>query len=372
MTWNIAYVTGSRADFGRIITTLEALMEHGVAPKIIATGAHFSKEQGYTINEVKNEKFNIIAEIDTIVTGNDLFDMINSFGKTIILLNEVFRENKIDLLLTLGDRGDMLAAAICAAHLNIPVAHIGGGQRSGSIDDLIRDAITVFSELHFCATEKNKKRIARIKQNRSNIFVVGAPDIDMIKFMQFGDRAKVLSSYGLNSKKKIVLFIQHPVTDEFEKTESHIKSILNALSQFDFQTVAILPNTDAGGKKMKAIIEKHPKIKEMKIFSNIPYKNFLNLLNSVDLMIGNSSAGIIEASSFKLPVVNIGTRQKNREKSCNVLNVSYKTADIIHAIEKALSKEFIKKSQNCRNIYGEGGTGKKIAEILLKHLEGKK
>ena len=371
MTCTVAYVTGSRADFGRIITTLHHLKKRNITPKLIVTGSHFSKKHGYTINEAEKENFEILAELDTIVAGDELYHMVDTFGKTIKSINNVLKKQDIDLLLVLGDRGEMLAAALCAAHLNIPVAHIGGGQTSGSIDNSIRDAITVFSDFHFCATEKNKKRIPDIKGSSSNIFVVGDPDIDMIKKMEFPSRDDVLRRYGLDPDKKVFLFIQHPVTDEIDKSEKYIESVLDALSVFDCQIITIIPNMDAGGQKMNEVIQSYQKIKDMKTFSNIHYKDFLSLMNSVDLMIGNSSAGIIESASFKLPVVNIGNRQRNREQSKNVINTSYKTSEIISVIKKALDNDFKLEVEKCENIYGSGNTAEKIADIIYNYLGDK-
>jgi GDP/UDP-N,N'-diacetylbacillosamine 2-epimerase (hydrolysing) len=369
MTKTVLYITGSRADFGRSIPTLKALKKKKIIIKLFATGQHFSVKHGYTINDVKKESFDILNQVNTFIEGDEPFHMVQILKKTIESLNNILIKHKIDLILLLGDRGEMLAGATCASHYNIPIAHIGGGQKSGSIDNLIRDAITVFSDIHLCATVENKKRIAQIRGNGNQIFVVGAPDIDMIKTMNFQNKKILLKKYNLNPLKPLFLLIQHPVTNEIKHAADHMKITLDAMRSFEVDIFCILPNADSGGIKMQEVIktEKNPNIH---IFPHIPYQDFLGLMNFADIMIGNSSAGIIESASFHLPVVNIGTRQINREQSKNVINTSYNETQIRNAIKKCLSKEFQRKLQYIENIYGEGKTCTKIAEIISNYLEG--
>jgi len=367
MKKTVLYISGSRADFGRITTTLYELLNKDVSIKIFATGQHFSIKHGYTISEVKKESFGVI-EANSFIEGDEPFHMLNMYTNTSIALNNFLKSNDIDLILLLGDRNEMLAGAICAAHYNIPIAHIGGGQQSGSIDNSIRDAVTVFSDIHLCATAKNKERIKKIKGSDKNIYIVGAPDIDMIKKIHFPKKEYLFHKYNLNILKPVFLLIQHPVTTEIREAKNQIRCILSSLYHFNAQILCILPNTDMGGMLIREVIEKEKKL-NLRTHSHITYKDFLSLMNYADILIGNSSAGIIEAASFHLPVVNIGTRQQNRQQSKNVINTSFDKNQIIKSIKTCLTTEFKQKVSKIKNIYGDGEAGKRIGEILKRYME---
>lgn len=258
----------------------------------------------------------------------------------------------------------MLAAAIAGAHLNIPTAHIGGGYISGSIDDRIRDAITIFSDMHFTANEKTAKRVIDIVGNPSDVYVVGAPDLDAISSKEFATSNEVTAKFNLDPTKPLLLVSQHPVTTEVDNAAEQIRETMEALTKIGIQAVVTYPNADAGGRRMLQVINEYNGFPWMHSYRNISYSLYLGLMNMADVLVGNSSAGIIEAPSFGLPVVNIGTRQIGREKAENVIDVGYSRKEILEAIRKALSPEFKSIAKSSKNPYGDGKTGCRIARIL--------
>jgi len=264
----------------------------------------------------------------------------------------------------------MLAGAIVGAHMNILVAHIGGGHVTGSIDDKIRDGITIFSDIHFVATKKHARRLMRMGIQKSKIYIVGAPDLEAIKKKYFTPKNEIYKKFKLDSKKPIILLSQHPVTNEYQEAPSQMKITLEALRSIPGQIIATYPNEDAGGKTMTKILKNYAQNHtDISLYKHINYRDYLGLMNVANIIIGNSSAGIIEAPSFGLPAVNIGTRQKGRERAKNVIDVGYSKSEIRRGIEKGLfDKEFLKRIKKIKNPYGDGKTSQRIISILKNHF----
>lgn len=293
--------------------------------------------------------------------------MAKSIGITLMSLTQSLERVKPDILLILGDRGEMMAGALAAIHMNIPVAHIHGGEVTGTVDESIRHAITKLSHIHLPATEDSKNRIIKMGEREENIYVVGAPGIDYIKNTDYLSREEVLSRFNLKNDK-IFIMTQHPVTTERDLVEWQVRQTLEAIVEMKIQTIISYPNSDNGGREIIKVIEEYrAKYDFLKVFKNLSQVEYLSLLNTADAMIGNSSSGIIEAPSFKLPVINIGTRQEGRLRAVNVIDVGYKKEEILEGINKALyDMEFIEKLRNCINPYGNGNAGEKISEILSR------
>ena len=255
----------------------------------------------------------------------------------------------------------MLAGAIVASYLQIPVAHIHGGDVSSTVDDSARHAITKLSNIHFPATEKSASRIKQMGENPENIFVVGAPGLDsIIKLKDNIDENYLKEKY--NIKKDFVLVLQHPVSLEVEDSAYQIKQTLDAVTATDYQVLLVFPNADAGGRAMIEVINQY----DVDAYKNISHDDFIGLLGLSSALIGNSSSGIIESSSFKLPVINIGTRQSGREKAENVIDVDYDSNEILQAVNYIKSEEYQNKLESCKNPYGEGKAGELICKILKK------
>jgi UDP-hydrolysing UDP-N-acetyl-D-glucosamine 2-epimerase len=333
---------------------------------IVVTGMHLMDEFGLTIKEIKKDGFKNY-EVDALYEKDNKESMVNFIGKFIQLLTKKVIEIKPDIILILGDRGEMLAGAIVGAYLTIPVAHIHGGEITSTVDEFSRHATTKLAHFHFPATEKSAERIIRMGEDSSNVFVVGAPGLDTILNEKLVEPEVLSEKYTLELSKPILLVVQHPVTTEVNDAPDHIHETLDAILELKYQTIFIYPNADAGGRKMIEAIKKYEEYPFIKTFKSIPYKEFLSLMNMASVMVGNSSSGIIEAPSFGLPVVNIGSRQKGRERTENVIDVDYDKEEIKAAIKKALyDEDFKEKVKKCKNPYGDGKAGIKIADVLSK------
>ena len=264
----------------------------------------------------------------------------------------------------MGDRDEALASALAASHMNIPNAHIHGGEISQGIDEYNRHAITKISNIHFAATKKSKERIIKMGENRRNVILTGSPSIDEIKMSKISSKHELEKKYLVDLDKPLFLLIQHPVTTEFEKSDLQIKMTLDALSKLKNQTIAILPNSDAGNQQIinqLRIFSK--KCNFLKVFPNLPRNDYLGFLRYCSALIGNSSSGIIEGSYLHTPVVNIGIRQLGREKDVNVIDVPiFSKSLILNALKKSLKKKN-KKIKNS-SIYGTGNASKKIVQYL--------
>lgn len=363
MTRKILYVTGTRADYGLMHTTLELLHnDDAIQLDVVATGMHLMDEFGYSIDEIKKDNFNLHI-INQTFKKDDEKSMAIFIGNFITDLTDICIELKPDIMLLLGDRGEMLAGAIVASYLQIPIAHIHGGDVSSTVDDATRHAITKLANIHLPATEKSASRIKQMGENPDNIFVVGAPGLDSIISIKDNiDESYLKNKYTI--KKDFILVLQHPVSLEIEDSSSQISQTLDAVTSTDYQVIVVYPNADAGGRAMINKINEY----DVDTYKNIPHEDFIGLLGLASILIGNSSSGIIESSSFKLPVINIGTRQQGREKANNVVDVDYDYDEILKAIDYIKSDEYLMKLNKCANPYGDGKTCEKICKIL-KEIE---
>ena len=365
MKQKISITTGTRSEYGIL---RELIKEISKSKKLelylLVTGTHLSKKFGYTINEIKKDKIPIHAKIKMIPSGNTPYDMSVSLGKGIVGFSKILKKIKPDLNVVLGDRDEALASALAASHMNIPNAHIHGGEISQGIDEYNRHAITKISNIHFAATKKSKERIIKMGENRRNVIVTGSPSIDEIKMSKISSKHELEKKYLVDLDKPLFLLIQHPVTTEFEKSDLQIKMTLDALSKLKNQTIAILPNSDAGNEQIinqLRIFSK--KCNFLKVFPNLPRNDYLGFLRYCSALIGNSSSGLIEGSYLHTPVINIGIRQLGREKDVNVIDVPiFSKFLILNALKKSLKKKN-KKIKNS-SIYGTGNASKKIVQYL--------
>jgi len=362
----IAVVTGTRAEYGILRPVLRAIKS---SPQLdlalIATGMHLSEEFGGTVKEIEKDGFKIDAKVEMIHTRDTGAAMAKSIGKCVSGMTDALERIKPDILLLLGDRAEMLAAAVVASYMGISIAHLHGGEVSGGVDDSVRHAITKLAHIHFPATEKSAKRIIKMGEDPSRIFVVGAPSIDTILNERLPKQVEIAKKYGLNLSKPILLVLQHPVVTEADEAAGQIKETLDAIAGLKYQTILIYPNADAGGRRMIKMIKKYKKHPFIKSFKSIPYTDYLGLMRVVSVMVGNSSSGIIEAPSFHLPVVNIGTREKGRERSTNLIDVNYETREIVKAVKRALyDKKIRNKVKRCKNVYGDGKASQRIVKVL--------
>jgi len=361
---SVIVTTGTRADYGILCPILDRIKNSKKLDlKLIVTGSHFSKEHGMTVNQIKKDGYKITAKIIMIPKTDSKFESTKVFGETIIEFSKIFEKLKPDINIILGDRDEMFASAIAAYHMNILNAHIHGGDKSGGLDEYTRHAITKLSNIHFAATKKSANRILKMGEKSEFIFHTGSPSIDEIVQNKISTITELKEKYGAEIIDNEILLVQHPVTTEIDETENQINKTLNAIIKLQRKTIIIGTNLDPGNKiihkKIKEITKKYNFIN---FYSTLPRNDFLGLLQNCRVLVGNSSSGIIEASFFKKPVVNIGIRQNFREKGPNVMDVKQFTEkSICNAIEKALKSKKLKQS----SIYGKGNAAKKIT----KHLE---
>ncbi len=367
MRRKILITTGTRAEYGILRPLLKAISASKKLELIlVVTGMHLSKKHGYTINEIKKDGFKIHATVDMMPKEDSLYHMSLALGKAIISFSKVFRKLKPDINLILGDRDEMLASAIAAYHMNIPIAHIHGGDKSqGGIDEYNRHAITKMSNIHFAATKKSKERIIKMGENPKYVFLTGSPGIDEI-VSKISTRKEIREKYGLEFSDNEILLVQHPITTETDLVGQQILATLRAVVRTKRQTIAIAPNSDAGNKIIFHYLKSYSKkYSFIRLYNSLPRKDYLSMIKNCGVLIGNSSSGIIDASYFGTPVVNIGIRQKGRETGLNVQHVEYFNTNLIYQkIMKAL--KIRKKPQKMSYVYGNGNASKKIVNYLEK------
>jgi len=345
----ICYLTGTRAEFGlmkKILQGIEA--DKKLELILLATGMHLLKEFGETINEVKVE-FPQVKIIDATYEDDNRLSMARFVGCAFSQLVEVLAEAKPDLVLVLGDRGEQLAMAIASAYLAIPIIHLHGGEQTATIDNKARKAISMLADWHLPASRGAAKKLRQMGIDKQRIRVVGAPGLDQIQDLPVA------------AKRDCLVVLQHPDAKE-EEAVWQIKQTLEAVIEFKLPVKVIYPNADAGGRSMIAEIEKfkqqYPQL--METYPTIERLKFLHLLGQARVLIGNSSSGLIEAPSLNLAAVNIGPRQKGRERAKNVIDVDYNRGKIIKAISKALGWRL----NRLKNPYGDGKTSQRVIKFL--------
>jgi GDP/UDP-N,N'-diacetylbacillosamine 2-epimerase (hydrolysing) len=362
----IAIIAGSRGEYGYFRPLIKEIkkrpsMDYG----IIASSMHMLDAFGSTIEEIKRDRFKIHAAIHNTFDGYNRLTMSKSLAVFMLQLPELIDQMGADMILLSGDRGEQLMAAIVGAHMYIPVAHIQAGEISGNIDGLTRHAITRFAHLHFCANKDAKERVLKMGEEPFRIFNVGAPQLDDLVNGNFTPQKEIYKKFSLAKDKPVILFIYHSVTEEVDELEYQINEAMKALSRLGQQTIVVLNNADAGSKIIRnKIMERRTHF--MRIFPNIKRQDYAGLMAISSVIVGNSSSGIIEAPTFKLPAVNIGNRQRGRLQGENVINVGYSEKEIERGIKKAMLPSFQKRISKCKNLYGEGNSSRKIADILEK------
>lgn len=366
----IAVVTGTRAEYGGFYTVLKAIKIHpALELSLVVAGMHLSHEFGYTVEEIENDGLKVEAKVDMLLSSDTLGAMVKSVGLGIIEMAQVWEQIKPDIILVLGDRIEPLAATIAGAYMNIPVAHIHGGDAcvGGNIDDANRYAITKFAHIHFPATRKSAERIIKMGEDEWRVHTVGSPALDMILSEPLVPTDVLAEEFDLDLSQPLILLVQHSVTVQVDEAPNQIRETLETLVKLAYPTLLIYPNSDAGGRRMIEVIKEFEGYPFIKTFISLPRRKYLSLMKVASVMVGNSSSGIIDAPSFGLPAVNIGIRQGGRERGKNVIDVGHNKQEIEKAIEKALTdKGFLKEVKKCESPYGDGKTAPRIAEILSK------
>jgi len=357
----VHYVSGSRADFGlmwRCLDRLHASEHHELG--LILTGQHMSGDHGDTAAEVRRSGLPVRHEVSVTLHGTDGAEMARAMATEIAGLTAYWQVDRPDLVLLLGDRGEMVAAALAAVHLGLFVAHVHGGERSGTLDESFRHVISKLAHYHFPATEEAAARLRRMGENPDAITVIGAPGLVGVTDGVIPDRPWLGARFGLSDSAPVALAILHPVVQESEAASTQIRCLVETLVAEGYQVLAFRPNSDAGGRAIDRYLDRIDGGHGVQIVSHVDRGTYLRALASCDLMIGNSSSGIIESASFGVPCVNLGSRQDDRLRNDNTVECPKFASEAIRAAirtARGLSGPFV-------NRYGEGDADKRLLAAI--------
>jgi len=356
----VMVITGRRADYIPSKTVIKAIDESDLELQLVVTGMHLLKRYGHTIDEIEKDGFKVSKKIEVEEDDNPKTNLYN-FAKYIVGITDAVQELKPDFICVLTDLDYALAGAIVGLHSNIPVVHMYGGDVSGTIDDSIRHAITKIAHLHFTTTKTSAQRVIKMGEQEWRVHIAGVSGIKID--VDESRTEEVLKKYGLKPDEKYQILIQHPVVTELEDVENQIKQTMDAIKRLKIKTIIINPNADLGGQK---IIDHISSFDEPYIqhYNNLPREDFLILYRNASALVGNSSSGVVESATYRLPVVNIGTRQFGRERARNVIDVDYDSKAIQDAITKATSKSFKDSISDVTNPYESKDSGKVVIDVL--------
>jgi len=333
--------------------------------RLIVTGMHLSERFGCTVADVEADGFEIAARFPILDDADTTAAMAAAVGRAAIAVSEHLESMRPDIVLLQGDRGESLATAIAASCQNIAVAHCSGGDLSGSIDDSFRHAITKLAHYHLATNAASARRILAMGEAPDRVFVVGEPALDTILSAELPSAETLASQLGIAAEAATILVVQHPVSTEAQAAGEQMRATLAALREFDHQIVIVYPNADAGGREMIAAIEAADLGPHVHTFASLPHEQYLGLMRMAAVMVGNSSSGLIEAPSFGLPVVNIGTRQRDRLRAANVIDVDHDAPAIAAAVARSLTDDAWRAAAGrAENPYGDGKAAQRIAVIL--------
>lgn len=375
MTRKICVVVNSRANYGRIKSFLVAAKEHpGIELRLIAGASALLYRFGEVVNIMRHDGFEPNSIVYSIVEGENPTTMAKSTGLAIVELATHFENIKPDIVLTVADRFETLATAVAASYMNIPVAHTQGGEVTGSIDESVRHAISKLAHIHFPATERARDFLVRMGEDPGSIYLTGCPAMDLLTDIDLSMPKDLLDRYtgvgaALDPTKPYIVVLQHPVTTEYGRGFEQINETLKAIARIGgraMQVAWLWPNVDAGSddvaKGLRMFREKE-KPDYMHFYRNFSPEDYARLINNSHCVVGNSSSGLREGAFLGVPCVNIGSRQRGRERAENVIDVPY-NAD---AIEKAIQTQLKHGRYSCSDLFGNGMAGQKIADILAVH-----
>jgi UDP-N-acetylglucosamine 2-epimerase (non-hydrolysing)/GDP/UDP-N,N'-diacetylbacillosamine 2-epimerase (hydrolysing) len=366
MKRKIAVLTTSRADYSHLYWVLVELSRRSdLEIALIALGSHLSAEFGNTWEDIARDGFKPAMTIECLLSSDSDVGMAKTIGVATLGLADYLGRLRPDLLLLIADRYEMLAPASVALALRIPIAHIEGGDVSlGAIDEAVRNAITKLSHIHLTTTESARQRVISMGEEPWRVHVVGSPSLDHLTKAALLSREEVEDRLAISLKEETIAVIYHPVT-LCRDTLCEMDELLAALEELPQNLLFISPNSDAGSRELLQRVAAFTASRtNTRFITSIDHRTYLSLLQFLVVLVGNSSSGIMEAASFKLPAVNVGIRQNGRERGRNVLDCAANRAEIVNAIHKALSGAFRASLGDLKNPYGDGHAAEKIADIL--------
>ena len=365
----IGVVTVARSDYGHLASVLAAIRDDPrLTLLLFVAGAHLSAAFGSTVRDIERDGWPIVATVETVGPTDDPVGIAASTARAVAGFGQAYARHTPDIVVVLGDRFEMLAAAVAALPFALPVAHIHGGESTeGAMDNQIRHAITKLAHLHFVSAEPHARRVAAMGEEAWRIHTVGAPGLDRLEKTAPLSRAELAAQLGLPDGDRWLLVTFHPVTLELQDTADHVGELLAALEKVDAAPVITYPGADTAAhsviRKLEEFAMSRPRAR---LVPHLGDRTYLSLLAHADAMVGNSSSGIIEAPSFALPVVNIGTRQQGRLRAPNVVDVGYARDEIVRGLETALAPGFRAALRGLANPYGDGRAGAWIARLLAE------
>ncbi|WP_232463443.1 UDP-N-acetylglucosamine 2-epimerase [Tumebacillus avium] len=362
-------VTGIRSEYDIMSSVFRAIDDHpDLELELIVTGAHLADAYGYTVEEIRRDGFKIADEIESLLNADS--DTARVKGLAIQLQGMVQTVTRVrpDFLLVLGDREESMTTALVGAYLNIPVVHIAGGDRVvGNVDDQVRHAVTKLAHLHCATNEESAERIRRLGEQDFRVHNTGNPGLDRILQVPELTDAELSERLGfeIQAGEPLILVIQHVISTEIDEAYFQMKQTMEAVQRLGIKTVLSYPNTDAGGQQMIKAIQEYQHLPNLFAAKNIPRLEFINIMRKAGCMLGNSSAGILEAPLLKLPVINVGNRQKGRLHAENVQFVPHDMEQICAAVHRALFDETYRATvAACSNPYGDGRSSQRIADLI--------
>ena len=359
----IVYLSGTRADFGLLRGTLQRIAAtDGLAVQVLATGMHLSDAHGRTVDEIRASGLDVCGEVPLDMATRSRVSMALGIAECLRGVTEVLERERPDLLLVLGDRGEMLAGAIAALHLGIPCVHLHGGERSGTVDEPVRHAISKLASFHLVATEGSRQRLISMGEQPARIHVTGAPGLDDLAALGAMPRENCLAALQLDPLARFILVLLHPVVQQADLAGEQTRALLQALRNVDLPVLWLDPNADAGSLEVLAALEPSAFPAGSRRLTHLERPLFAAALRHCELLAGNSSAGIIEAASFGTPVVNVGVRQQLRERNANVFDAAADPAAIEVALRQAMQRGHVA----CENVWGDGHAAHRIADLLLR------
>lgn len=369
----ICVVTGTRAEYGLLKPLIKRINDDNeVELQLVVTGMHLSPEFGLTYHEIEEDGFSITDKNEMLLSSDTPNGITKSIGLATIGFADIFTRNKPDMIVLLGDRYEIFAAATAAMIHRIPIAHIHGGERTeGLIDEAIRHSITKMSMLHFASTEEYRKRIIQMGEQKDRVFNVGALGVENIKSQKLLSKRELEESIGFELDRPYVIVTYHPVTLENNTSKRQFKNVLDALSDMRlYKVIFTKANSDTDGRVINNLIDEFVNRNSNRAIAvtSLGIKRYLSAMNYADMVIGNSSSGLLETPSFHIPTVNIGNRQQGRIKAESIIDCGNETAEIIDAIRKA---ECMKKNVDMYSIvnpYEGKNTSKDILDTIKTYL----
>ncbi|GAA0787491.1 UDP-N-acetylglucosamine 2-epimerase [Roseibium denhamense] len=376
MSKRVFFLTGIRSEYDILAPVIDAVdRTDGLETSVIVTGAHLIEKFGHSVQQIEADGRDIVTRIRSLPETDSLSSRVHGAATQIAGMADLFAEKRPDFLVVMGDREESITGALSAVYHNIPVVHIGGGDHAedGNVDNPIRHAVSKLSHLHMVTTELSGQRLERIGEENWRINVVGASGIDRLLSTQHMSREQLEQEINVGWEgKPYVVVLYHPTISDFEEARIHMRTICDILETSGLNVVIMAPNSDPGNfaivSEIEALVERCDRVRSFKF---LPRKTFVNLLRHAHAMVGNSSAGIIEAPSLGLPAINIGVRQRGREHAENVIFTSYEAPEISEALRKAIFDQgFRERVALKRSPYGDGTAGERIAKVIRETVPG--